>query len=459
MSIIAAYIVPHPPIILPEIGKGEERKVQKTIDSYKKIAAEIAESEPETIVITSPHATLYADYFHISPGRHAAGDFGQFGGRGLVISADYDEEFVQELEKTAEENNIPAGTAGERDPRLDHGTMIPLRFIQKAWDPNKKPFKIVRIGLSGESLLTHYEFGKCIAEVAEKLNRRTVFVASGDLSHRLKEDGPYGFVKEGPIFDQQITNIMRSGNFSEIFNLDPHLCDQAGECGLRSFVIMAGALDGKQIEPELLSYEGTFGVGYAVASFKIKGIDENSRFNRYETEFQINNGEDPYVALAKASLTTYLKTGKYMKVPSGLPAEMLNRRAGTFVSLKKNGELRGCIGTILPVRSSVAEEIIHNAVSAGVEDPRFPPVTLNELDDLDFSVDVLSEPEDISSPDQLDVKRYGVIVSSGYRRGLLLPDLEGVDTVEEQIDIARRKAGIPRGEPIRLQRFEVVRHT
>ncbi|HQP46582.1 MAG TPA: AmmeMemoRadiSam system protein A, partial [Flexilinea sp.] len=171
------------------------------------------------------------------------------------------------------------------------------------------------------------------------------------------------------------------------------------------------------------------------------------------------NGEDPYVALAKASLTTYLKTGKYMKVPSGLPAEMLNRRAGTFVSLKKNGELRGCIGTILPVRSSVAEEIIHNAVSAGVEDPRFPPVTLNELDDLDFSVDVLSEPEDISSPDQLDVKRYGVIVSSGYRRGLLLPDLEGVDTVEEQIDIARRKAGIPRGEPIRLQRFEVVRHT
>lgn len=459
MSIIAAYIVPHPPIILPEIGKGEERKVQKTIDSYKKIAAEIAESEPETIVITSPHATLYADYFHISPGHHATGDFGQFGARGLVISADYDEEFVRELEKTAEENNIPAGTAGERDPRLDHGTMIPLRFIQKAWDPNKKPFKIVRIGLSGESLLTHYDFGKCIAEVAEKLNRRTVFVASGDLSHRLKEDGPYGFVKEGPIFDQQITNIMRSGNFSEIFNLDPHLCDQAGECGLRSFVIMAGALDGKQIEPELLSYEGTFGVGYAVASFKIKGIDESNRSNRFGTEFQIKDGEDPYVALAKASLTTYLKTGKYMKVPSGLPAEMINRKAGTFVSLKKNGELRGCIGTILPVRSSVAEEIIHNAVSAGVEDPRFPPVTLKELDDIDFSVDVLSEPEDISSPDQLDVKRYGVIVSSGYRRGLLLPDLEGVDTVEEQIDIARRKAGIPRGEPIRLQRFEVVRHT
>ena len=459
MSIIAAYIVPHPPIILPEIGKGEERKVQKTIDSYKKIAAEIAESEPETIVITSPHATLYADYFHISPGHHATGDFGQFGARGLVISADYDEEFVRELEKTAEENNIPAGTAGERDPRLDHGTMIPLRFIQKAWDPNKKPFKIVRIGLSGESLLTHYDFGKCIAEVAEKLNRRTVFVASGDLSHRLKEDGPYGFVKEGPIFDQQITNIMRSGNFSEIFNLDPHLCDQAGECGLRSFVIMAGALDGKQIEPELLSYEGTFGVGYAVASFKIKGIDESNRFNRFGTEFQIKDGEDPYVALAKASLTTYLKTGKYMKVPSGLPAEMINRKAGTFVSLTKNGELRGCIGTILPVRSSVAEEIIHNAVSAGVEDPRFPPVTLKELDDIDFSVDVLSEPEDISSPDQLDVKRYGVIVSSGYRRGLLLPDLEGVDTVEEQIDIAIRKAGIPRGEPIRLQRFEVVRHT
>ena len=168
--------------------------------------------------------------------------------------------------------------------------------------------------------------------------------------------------------------------------------------------------------------------------------------------------EDPYIALAKSSLKIYLETGKMMKVPENLPSDMLTRRAGTFVSLHKFGQLRGCIGTISPVQSSIAEEIIHNAVSAGTEDPRFPAVRISELKDLVVSVDVLSPPEPIQSMNELDVRRYGVIVSSGYRRGLLLPNLEGVDTVGEQVNIARRKAGIQKGEPIQLERFEVVRH-
>lgn len=168
--------------------------------------------------------------------------------------------------------------------------------------------------------------------------------------------------------------------------------------------------------------------------------------------------EDPYIALAKASLKNYLETGKRMKVPENIPSDMLTKRAGTFVSLHKFGQLRGCIGTISPVQNSIAEEIIHNAVSAGMEDPRFPAVRISELKDLVVSVDVLSPPEPIQTMNELDVRRYGVIVSSGYRRGLLLPNLEGVDTVEEQVDIARRKAGIRKGEPIQLERFEVVRH-
>ena len=129
------------------------------------------------------------------------------------------------------------------------------------------------------------------------------------------------------------------------------------------------------------------------------------------------------------------------------------------MSLHVSGRLRGCIGTILPTEKNLADEIVHNAVSAGTRDPRFPAVRADELDELEYSVDVLGETEKIDSPEKLDVKRYGVVVSRGYRRGLLLPDLEGVDTVEEQIKIARRKAGIPEdAEDIRLERFEVVRH-
>ena len=150
---------------------------------------------------------------------------------------------------------------------------------------------------------------------------------------------------------------------------------------------------------------------------------------------------------------------RILKIPEGLPDALLHTRAGAFVSLHEHGRLRGCIGTIAPVRDSLAEEIIYNAVSACARDPRFDPIRPEELPFLDISVDVLGAPEEIRSEKDLDVKRYGVIVSRGTRRGLLLPDLEGVESVEQQISIARQKAGIGEGEPVRLERFEVVRHS
>ena len=171
-----------------------------------------------------------------------------------------------------------------------------------------------------------------------------------------------------------------------------------------------------------------------------------------------NTGNDPYVVLAKNTINKYVTTGEKISVPDALPQEMLNDQAGAFVSIHKKGSLRGCIGTILPTTDSIAEEIIQNAISASTKDPRFSPITEEELADLDISVDVLMKPEVIDSPDKLDVKRYGVIVTRGFRRGLLLPDLDGVDTVEEQIAIAKMKAGIDEDEDVKLERFEVIRH-
>jgi MEMO1 family protein len=167
---------------------------------------------------------------------------------------------------------------------------------------------------------------------------------------------------------------------------------------------------------------------------------------------------DPYVKLAHDSLEYYLKHQKYMKVPEGLPKEMLDKQAGVFVSLKKDGQLRGCIGTIEGVTSSIAEEIIRNAVSAGLGDPRFYQVSLEEFPMLNISVDVLGESFPVLDMSLLDARKYGVIVSLGGRRGLLLPNLEGVDTPEEQIDIALQKAGISPTEDYELEAFEVVRH-
>lgn len=166
---------------------------------------------------------------------------------------------------------------------------------------------------------------------------------------------------------------------------------------------------------------------------------------------------DPLVSLAREAAEEYVRFGRMKISPVPLPVE-LQEKAGAFVCLKKHGQLRGCIGTIAATEENLGREIIRNAVHAAVEDPRFEPVAEEELDDLVYSVDVLGAAERIDGLDQLDPTKYGVIVESGYKRGLLLPDLDGVDTVEMQVSIALRKAGIQSGEPVALSRFQVIRH-
>ena len=414
------------------------------------------------LIVTTPHLVMYADYFHISPGKGTSGDMSAFSASQTRLTVEYDMELQEEIIRQAENAGIRAGTLGEKDPSLDHGAFLPLYFLQDAGGD----CPILRIGLSGFSPLEHYRLGQCIARAVETLGRRAVFVASGDLSHKLKDDGPYGYAPEGPVFDRRVTQAMADGDFLKFLTMDAGLCERAAECGLRSFQIMAGALDGLAVSPALLNYEGTFGVGYGVATFAVTGPDENRRFARQCEEMERARlaerkaAEDPWVRLARLSLETYVRTGKQLDtLPDGLPGEMTGRAAGAFVSLHAHGQLRGCIGTTGPTTNSVAWEIVQNAVSACSRDPRFAPVRANELNSLEYSVDVLGEPEDISSPAELDIKRYGVIVSCGGRRGLLLPDLEGVDTIEQQIDIARQKGGISSREQYTLERFEVVRHT
>ena len=444
-------MVPHPPLIVPDIGKGSEKKVQKTIDSYERVAKEIAALSPDTIVISSPHSVMYYDYFHISPGEKTVGDFSMFDAPQVSFSESYDSELVKEIEKIAESENFPAGTKAERNPSLDHGTMVPLYFIRKAY----KGGKIVRVGLSGLSYEAHYRLGEIIKEASQKLNRKIVFVASGDLSHKLQEYGPYGFAKEGPEYDERIMDVCSRAAFGELFDFDEDFCSRAAECGHRSFVIMAGVLDGILVKATKYSHEDITGVGYGICSFYPMGEKKESDD---KTIMRSMDESDEYVKLARKTIETFIKENIKICLPNDLPKDMTDKRAGAFVSIHKYGQLRGCIGTILPTTGCVGEEIIQNAISASTSDPRFPAITENELSALEISVDVLGEPEDIPSPDYLDVKKYGVIVTKGFKRGLLLPDLDGVDTVEDQIAIAKRKAGIGYDEDVKLQRFEVIRH-
>lgn len=460
MSILAALCVPHPPIILPAIGRGEEEKIQKTTDAYQQVMQKIAALQPETIVILSPHATCYEDWFHISPGQEAWGSFDNFGVPRVRLNAVYDEPLAAAISRHARLLDVPAGFEGERDPALDHGTMIPLYFLQQA----KLNCKIVRIGMSGLPPRQHYALGQAIAQAVAATGRPTAIIASADLSHKLREDGPYGYCPEGPALDKKITESLRSGNFLELLEIKPELSATGAECGLGALIAMAGTLDGQSVQGGLLSYEGPFGVGYCVAAYTPAGPNPGRCFSQIDAQHKLEQaqntqaGEDVFVQLARRTIKEHLLPGSTPSIAHSLPPELTQNRAGVFVSLHLEGRLRGCIGTISPTCPSIAAEIQRNAIAAATEDPRFAPLTAAELPLLVISVDVLGAPEPIDGPHQLDTQRFGVIVSQQGKRGLLLPALEGVDTPEQQIAIARRKAGIADNAPVQLERFEVVRH-
>lgn len=441
-SIISGYLFPHPPIIIEEIGKGEEVKAEKTIQGARKLAHDISIRKPDTIIVITSHGPLFRDAISISVNNELKGDFRNFGNRELSFDFRNNLDLVKKIIDKSNSHNIPIAKIDESfahrynvSLKLDHGTLVPLYFVTREY----KDFSLVHItyGLLPPEKL--YEFGMIIKESVIESDSNAVIIASGDMSHRLSKDGPYPYSPQGKIFDAKIIELMNRGDFKGIVNFDLDLSEEAGECGLRSLMVLSGSLDGYNIESEVISYEGPFGVGYCNARFLVLGPDE-------------------YVMLAKKSLEHYVKYNKKIGVPEGLNSELMNARCGAFVSIKKHGMLRGCIGTIEPTKRNLAEEIIENAISAGTRDPRFPPVTEEELPELIYSVDVLKEPEPILSIDELDPKRYGVIVSKGFRKGLLLPDLEGIDTPEDQVEIALQKAGILKFEKYTLERFEVVRH-
>jgi AmmeMemoRadiSam system protein A/AmmeMemoRadiSam system protein B len=475
MSAVYAYLFPHPPLALPAIGHGEERKINKTLAAMDEAAKEIAAIAPETILFISPHATVYGDYFHISPGEGATGDFARFGFDDIKMAVEYDAQMIAEITSAAEDTGLPAGTEGVSH-NLDHGVMVPLWYIRKHYTD----FKIVRISPSGQPPQAHYEMGQCIAKAVTALNKPVVLIASGDLSHALADRGPYGYTPEGPQFDEIICETFRTGDFSLLFNKALPLREKAAECGFGPCLMLAGFVHGKgddsrllscegcgeednprllsceshgkDIHSRLLSYEGPFGVGYAVAK-----VTASAKECPNQTSATSAQNSCPYLTLARHALENRVLGNKPSFLPN-LPDELLNRQAGAFVSLHKNGQLRGCIGTIAPTCDNLALEIMQNAVSAGLRDNRFAPVTTAELPHLVYKVDVLAPPEPIQGPGELDVKRYGVIVTGGYRRGLLLPNLDGITSVEQQIAIAKQKAGILPTDPVTLERFEVVRY-
>lgn len=456
---VFGIIAPHPPIMVPSVGGARSEVTHASVDALDDAAAALATFGPETIVVMSPHAPALADAVAVDDSVAFEGSLAQFGDptpHNWAGDPPLAHALLEELERRGVAATRRTADARLRPGTLDHAVLVPLSFL----DPGRR-HPLVVVSLSHLPYASHRAIGAAILSAAVRTGRRVAFVASGDLSHRLTPEAPAGYSPRAKELDDAIVGLIEQGRLGELARIDAGLIEAGGECGLRSFIALGGFCGEDPVPTRILAYEGPWGVGYLTALVGQAALDACDSRSLSTAERGAKGGaagsdETDIVRLARTAIETFVREGRRI-APIDLGPD-LPASAGAFVSLHLDGQLRGCIGTILPTRSTLAEEVIANSIEAATRDPRFSPVTPEELDALDVKVDVLHQPETCSLQD-LDPKRYGVITSSGWRRGLLLPDLEGVEDVETQVEIAMRKAGIQPGEPCSYERFKVDRYT
>ena len=449
-SLLFAGFMPHPPLLVEGVGDEMKTEVARTDAACRQLAERVAELAPETVVVVSPHGPVFADAYTMPDWQRLSGDFNAFGST-VSMEWENDVRYVKRAMELADENALPLTAISRqqlsslRQPHaLDHGTMLPLYYLEQAgWQG-----KVACVRIGGLPPRECYRIGTVLARASAG---PTVIIASGDLSHCLNDQAPSPYNPAGPEFDAGIKKALEKKEFQSILDMPPEFRQRAAECGWRPLVTLLGSLDEINVSTQVLSYEGPFGVGYLVASFELQPGKAASLVPATAAPRE----QSTHARLARRAIEHYLATGQLLPAAD---AEELSSRAGAFVSLKSDDQLRGCIGTVEPAQPSLAEEIIVNAVDAATKDPRFEPVSPDELSTLRITVDVLG-PLQPAGFNDLDPATKGVVAEWKGRRGLLLPDLPGIDDGEQQLAIAMEKGGIPaeRRQETSLYTFTVER--
>ena len=425
----AGALVAHPPILLTEVGGAQSQQVRATADAMRELDGILSSIDAPLAVVVSPHSASSMTSLPVRRGARAAGDLSRFRAPQVRVEAEVDVALAAALVVDGQRAGFSLIWAEEGE--LDHGVVVPLHSLPRTM----KNKRFIFLGVSGWPLPRFIEFGAWLQRRLR--DRSAILIASGDLSHRLTGDAPYGFRPEGPVFDRLVIGALRARSWEQIEALDPDLVEEAGECGLRPLAILLGAGRAAHLESRVLSYEGPFGVGYPVVAFTASAAPGIS------LDIQ---------ALGREAIETYLRSRRLIDPPAPIPAELQSPSA-VFVTLRKDGELRGCVGSVRPTEATAAHELIRYAVASAVRDPRFDPVRLDEVSALTIKVQLLDMPEPVANIAELDPHVYGVIVRRGDRQALLLPDIEGIETPEQQVVAACQKAGIDRHAPLELERF------
>lgn len=440
-----AALLPHAPILIPSVGLERGKAAAHTTEAMRTIARRLVAADPERLVVVTPHAPRAPQRLGIHMGTDCHGSLASFGEPWVGVTFAGDPPMASALAHHLNAHGIATWAMDCKEHKVDHGAVVPLWFLAEAgWNG---PTLVVGLGLPDDYGIQ--ELGHALAACAAQDGRRWALIASGDMSHALSRDAPAGLRREGLRFDEAFIEYLREGKVQALSSMPDALVDGACEDALRSTLVALTACGEDKPSIEVLSYEGPFGVGYGCAVLR----------DMTHIECTGDSVANDYPAgLARTSIETAFRH-PHERPPKAPPG--LGRPAACFVTLHDaHGRLRGCIGTLAPTRDSLAHEIWHNARSAAFNDPRFEPLEESELTDLRIEVSVLAPPEDIHDPSQLAPARYGVIVRApDGRTGVLLPDIPGIETVEEQLRIARTKGGISAAEPQSLQRFTVRKHS
>lgn len=424
-----AVLMCHAPIVVPAIGGARGAASSATTAAMRRVAEHVVATGAEALVLVSPHAARRPAAFGLSRDRVLL-DFAHFGAPELAIDLPPALPLTQVLVDAARE--VGVATEALPDDPADHGAAVPAFFLCEAGFAGPT----LRVALPYPGSGTELRFGQALARAAERCGHRLVVVASGDLSHRLVPGAPAGYDARASSFDRAFVGHLAEGDLRAACATDPGLRGLAAEDAVDSTTVAAAAVDFDSRGHELFGYEGPYGVGYAEAILYHRAAPPQT-----------------LLSIARDAVVAAVEARSYEPPPLEPPWD---RPRAVFVTLReRDGKLRGCIGRTQPNEVTLCREVASAATSAATTDPRFPQVTRAEFPGLSYTVSVLDAPEPVAGFGDLDPTRYGVVVSAGSRRGVLLPHVPGVLTVADQVRFARDKAGIGREEPVRLERFAV----
>lgn len=448
--IVFAGLMPHAPILVPGVGTEQHAEAVPTMDAMATVSIHAVANHPDTLVLISPHSPRQPGAFGIWRPTRLRGSLAKFGAPEAQVDVPIDQAFVERLEMEAAGCGIR--TWRITDESLDHGATVPLFYLQSAgW---KGPTVIVSLDHPGDGAPA--KWGQAIAATAQRLSRRTAVIASGDMSHRLTRSAPCGYHPEAHRFDEAFISLLRNGAFHDVPAIDASLEELAAEDVAESTMVALAAADYRTEGHVVLSYQAPFGVGYGVAIlFEPERTSQVTATPAEARHASVSRCSD-LPAIARCAVVAEATDGPSTP-PFGGTGELAERH-GVFVTVRTDkGELRGCRGTLQPMEKDLVQETWRSAVAAAFHDHRFPPSQAVELPHMRFSVTVLGKLEPVKSLQELNPEVFGVLVSAGDgRKGVLLPDIGGIDSVEQQIAVARRKAGIGPDEKISIHRFTAI---